>query len=99
MFKGGYVYILTNKNHTVLYTGVTSNLAKRLWEHQNSAYPQSFTTKYNVFKLVYYEGFHSIEEAIAREKQIKGGSRAKKEKLINSMNHDWNDLSGEFIEK
>ncbi len=99
MYKGGYVYILTNKNHTVLYTGVTANLAKRLWEHQNQSHPNSFTAKYNVFKLVYYEGFHTIQEAIGREKQIKGGSRKKKETLIISINPDWKDLSEDFIEK
>ncbi len=98
MYKGGYVYILTNQNNTVLYTGVTSNLAKRLWEHQNKSHPQSFTSKYNVFKLIYYEGFHLIEEAIAREKQIKGGSRKKKEMLVNSVNPEWNDLTNEFID-
>lgn len=92
MYKGGYVYILTNKNHTVLYTGVTANLAKRVWEHQNKLYPNSFTAKYNAFKLVYYEGFHTIEEAIGKEKQIKGGSRKKKEMLINTINPEWKDL-------
>ncbi|MGE0637099.1 MAG: GIY-YIG nuclease family protein [Bacteroidia bacterium] len=98
MYKGGYVYILTNKNNTVLYTGVTANLAKRLWEHKTNAYPGSFTSKYNVYKLVYFEGFHSIEEAIAREKQIKAGSRKKKELLINSINADWRDLTNQFID-
>lgn len=93
MERGGYIYILTNKNHTVLYTGVTSNLAKRLYEHRTGFYEKSFTSKYNVTKLVYFEEFTSIEEAIAREKQIKAGSRQKKLDLINHFNPDWKDLS------
>ena len=92
MKRGGAVYILTNKNNNVLYTGVTSDLKKRIYEHKNKIYSTSFTNKYNINKLVYYEAFHSIEEAIAREKQIKGGSRDKKIKLIEDLNPDWNDL-------
>jgi len=95
MQKGGCIYILTNRNNTVLYTGVTSNLQARVYEHQNNKYPTSFTAKYNVHKLVYFETFHSIEEAIAREKQIKAGSRKKKEELINSVNSEWKDLTSE----
>ena len=94
MKYGGYVYILTNKNNTVLYTGVTSNLLKRLEEHREGMHSNAFTRKYNCNKLVYFEGFNRIEDAIAREKQIKGGSRAKKEALIFSINADWRDLSG-----
>ena len=94
MERGGYIYILTNKNHTVLYTGVTSNLANRLYEHSTGLYRNSFTNKYNVKELVYYEEFLSIEEAIYREKQIKAGSRQKKLDLINRFNPDWNDLTG-----
>jgi putative endonuclease len=90
--RGGYIYILTNKNHTVLYTGVTSALAQRVWKHRAGQFINAFTSRYNVTKLVYYEGFLSIGEAIAREKQIKAGSRKKKVDLINSMNPDWNDL-------
>lgn len=86
MQRGGCIYILTNKNNTVLYTGVTSNLPARIYEHQTNKYPNSFTAKYNVHKLVCYETFHSIEEAIAREKQIKADSRKKKEELINGIN-------------
>lgn len=93
MERGGYIYILTNKNHTVLYTGVTSNLANRLYEHRAGFYKNSFTSKYNVFQLVYFEEFLSIEEAIAREKQIKAGSRRKKMDLINGFNPEWKDLS------
>lgn len=92
MERGGYVYILTNKNNTVLYTGVTSNLYNRIQEHTHKKYPNSFSAKYNVTKLVYYEGYSSIEEAIAREKQLKAGSRIKKCNLINAFNPTWNDL-------
>lgn len=97
MERGGYIYILTNKNNTVLYTGVTSNLGNRLYEHRTGKYKTSFTHRYNVTKLIYYEGFVSIEEAIFREKQIKAGSRKKKLELINGYNPDWNDLSGDFV--
>ncbi len=98
MFKqtGGYVYILTNKNNTVLYTGVTNNLKKRFEEHILKINPKSFTSRYNVNKLVYYESFFLIGDAIAREKQIKAGSRKKKEFLINSVNSGWIDLSKEL---
>jgi putative endonuclease len=97
MEKGGYIYILTNKNRTVLYTGVTSNLANRLYEHQNGSYKTSFTYKYNVKELVYYEEFLSIEEAIFREKQIKAGSRQKKLDMINHLNPRWEDLTNFII--
>lgn len=93
MERGGYIYILTNKNHTVLYTGVTSNLKNRIYEHQTGFYKNSFTSRYNVTKLVYYRGYTNIEEAIAGEKQIKGGSRQKKIELINQFNREWKDLS------
>ena len=96
MKYGGYTYIMTNKNNTVLYTGVTSNLIKRVYEHKESIFPNSFTSKYNLNKLVYFEGFNRIEDAIAREKQIKGGSRRKKIELINSLNPEWNDLIDSF---
>ena len=86
-----HVYILTNKYHTVLYTGVTSDLYNRILEHKYRDNP-GFTSKYNVHKLVYFEAFEDINQAIAREKQIKGGSRQKKLDLINSMNPDWTDL-------
>ena len=82
MERGGYIYIVTNKNNTVLYTGVSSKLRNRIFEHRSGKYKNSFTDRYNCHKLVYYEGFVSIEEAIAREKQIKAGSRKKKENLI-----------------
>ncbi len=89
---GGAVYIMTNKHHTVLYTGVTSNLIVRIQQHINNEYAKSFTSKYNVIKLVYYKAFSRIEEAIAEEKRIKGGSRQQKIDLINSINQNWEDL-------
>ncbi len=92
MKRGGAVYIMTNKRNSTLYTGVTSDLKKRVWEHKNNVYPESFTTKYNCHTLVYYAGFHRIEEAIAEEKRIKGGSRSAKLKLIETQNPQWNDL-------
>ena len=92
MKKGGAVYIMTNKNHTTLYAGVTSDLKKRAHEHKNKIYPDSFTAKYQLHKLIYYEGFHRIEEAIGREKQIKGGSRSQKIEIINGFNPEWKDL-------
>lgn len=92
MQRGGAVYIMTNENHTVLYTGVTSDLLFRIKEHKEKVYPNSFTAKYRVNKLVYYNFFSSIEEAIAEEKRIKGGSRAKKIKLIETMNPAGEDL-------
>ncbi len=98
MKHGGAVYILTNKNHTTLYVGVTSDLQSRLNEHKLKKYPNSFTARYNLDKLVYYEAFHSIEEAVLREKQIKGGSRKKKEDLIRSINPDWQDLNNKLLD-
>lgn len=91
MEKQYYVYLLTNKGNTVLYTGVTNNLIRRVYEHKEKLV-EGFTKKYNVSKLVYYEVFGSVEYAILREKQIKAGSRAKKLALINGMNPKWEDL-------
>lgn len=88
----GYTYITTNKNNTTLYVGVTSNLADRILQHKNKKYPNSFSARYNLDKLVYYEIFQSIVDAIAREKQLKAGNRAKKIALIENINPDWNDL-------
>ena len=82
---------MTNKKNTVLYTGVTNNLRRRVYEHKEKLV-KGFTKKYNITKLVYCEVFDRIEDAIMREKQIKGGSRQKKIDLINSMNKDWGDL-------
>ena len=85
------VYILTNVNNTVVYTGVTGKGIKpRVWEHKQDLI-QGFTKKYKCHKLVYFELCDDIEQAIAREKQIKGGSRAKKIKLIESINPDWKE--------
>jgi putative endonuclease len=97
MQKGGYVYILTNKTHTVLYTGVTNNLSRRLEEHRGKLDKNSFTYRYNVTILDYFEEYDNIEDAIEREKQIKTGSRRKKIVLINSLNPEWRDLSVEFM--
>ncbi len=82
---------MTNKRNTVLYTGVTNDLKRRGYEHKGK-FVEGFTKKYNINKLVYYEVFQDAENAILREKQIKGGSRAKKIALINSFNPNWNDL-------
>lgn len=84
---------MTNKNNTVLYTGVTSNLPKRVQEHKVRFHELSFTSKYNLNKLVYWESFQEIGDAIFREKQIKAGSRQKKINLINSLNSEWKDLA------
>jgi putative endonuclease len=92
MERGGYVYIMTNKNNTVLYAGVSSKLRNRVYEHKTGKYKKSFAYRYNCHKLVYFEGFVSIEEAIAREKQIKKSSRKKKESLIDQMNPEWLDI-------
>ncbi|MDD6487925.1 MAG: GIY-YIG nuclease family protein [Spirochaetales bacterium] len=89
--RKSYIYILFNKPNGTLYTGVTSDLAKRIWEHKNKI-TGGFTTKYNVDKLGYYEEFTDIKDAIAREKQIKGGSRKKKLDLIMNGNPNWIDL-------
>ncbi len=89
--KKSYVYILTNINNTVLYTGVTSNLVKRIYEHRNKEVP-GFTEKYNLNKLIYYEIFEDIVSAITREKQIKGWLRSKKIALIEKVNQNWDDL-------
>ncbi len=86
-----YVYMLTNKANNVLYTGVTNNLPRRVYEHKNGL-ADGFTKKYNVHKLVYYDCTTDVKAAIAREKQIKGWTRAKKNKLIDEFNPTWNDL-------
>ena len=84
---------MTNKNHTVLYTGVSSDLASRVTQHKAKHYPKSFSAKYNCDQLVYYMFYSRIEEAIAREKQIKGGSRVSRLRLIEGLNPEWKDLS------
>ncbi len=92
MEKGGFVYIMTNKNHTVLYTGVTSDLINRIQQHIQRLMPGSFTSRYNINKLVYYNYFPSIELAISEEKRIKAGNREAKVDLIESINPQWEDL-------
>ncbi len=87
-----YVYIMTNKNNTVLYTGVTNNLQRRVYEHKKQL-GKGFTTKYNVSKLVYFDCTSDVTAAISREKQIKGWSRKRKEKLVDAFNPKWADLS------
>jgi len=89
--------MLTNKNNTVLYTGVTNNLQRRIYEHQNELV-EGFTKKYKVHKLVYYDYTSDVTSAIAREKQIKGWTRAKKNELVNSFNPQWKDLSKEIYD-
>jgi len=96
MHRGGTVYIMASPNRGVLYTGVTSNLSRRVFQHRNKEYPESFSAKYNCVMLVYYSNFSSIVDAIAEEKRIKGGSRKQKENLIDSMNPEWKDLSDEI---
>jgi len=90
-----FVYLMTNKNNTVIYTGVTNDLKRRVYEHKEKM-TNGFTKKYNVNKLVYFEFTSDINSAIQREKQIKAGSRQKKIDLINSMNKEWKDLYNEI---
>jgi putative endonuclease len=92
-----YVYILTNEHGNVMYVGVTSNLEKRIAEHKAGTM-KGFTSKYNIHKLVYFEQTSSIESAIMREKEIKKWRREKKNKLVETLNPDWNDLKdwGDF---
>ncbi|MHB8260213.1 MAG: GIY-YIG nuclease family protein [Bacteroidia bacterium] len=85
------IYIMTNKYNGVLYTGVTNDLKKRVYEHKEKI-KEGFTSRYNINKLVYYEHFTNIDEAIAREKQIKAGSRKKKIQLVEGLNKKWEDL-------
>lgn len=91
MHKESYVYLLANKHNNVLYTGVSNDLIRRVYEHKNKLVA-GFTKKYNVDRLVYYEACESIIVAIEREKQIKGWSRKKKHDLINGLNPEWSDL-------
>ncbi|WP_396167516.1 GIY-YIG nuclease family protein [Flavobacterium sp.] len=96
--KTGFVYIVTNKYNNTYYVGVTSNLPKRILEHKEKRYENSFSARYNLNKLVYYEQFQMIGDAIAREKQLKAGSRAQKINLIQGLNPNWNDLYDEIID-
>lgn len=90
--KAGFIYIMTNKNNTTLYIGVTSHLPNRVVEHRQNKYQNSFTSRYNLYKLVYWESFQEIGDAITREKQLKAGSRQRKIDLINTTNPHWKDL-------
>ena len=92
------MYILTNPINTTTYTGVTSQLYIRMHQHKDKEYKDSHTTKYNIVKLVYYAGFHHIEDAIAEEKRIKGMSRKKKHILISSMNPEWRDMTEDVVD-
>ena len=98
LMKPGFVYIITNKNHTTFYIGVTSNLPSRISDHRNKRFRSSFSAIYNLNKLVYWEAFQEIGDAIGREKQLKAGSRQKKIGLINAFNPEWNDLYDEVSE-
>lgn len=91
-FMGGYVYIVTNKNKTTIYIGVTSNLPERIRQYKNHAFRGSFTDKYNLEYCIYYEYFDKIEDAFERETQLKKWNREKKNNLINQRNPDWKDL-------
>ena len=92
-----FIYILTNKNKTVLYIGVTNDINQRLYEHKHPVeQTRSFTKRYNCFYLVYYELFQDVNQAIVREKELKGWRREKKEKLITSFNPDWKFLNDDI---
>jgi len=90
-----FIYILTNKGNTVLYTGITNDIERRVFEHKEKSI-KGFTEKYNVNKLVYYEIYEEVHMALAREKQIKGGSRKDKINLVNRKNKEWRDLAEDF---
>ena len=94
--KPGFIYIVTNKYNNTFYIGVTSDLPKRILEHIEKRYGNSFSARYNLNKLVCYEQYQMIGDAIAREKQLKAGSRAKKTELIQSINPKWIDLFEEI---
>ncbi|MGO1469685.1 MAG: GIY-YIG nuclease family protein [Tissierella sp.] len=90
-----YVYMITNWNNKVLYTGITNNLERRIYEHKNKLI-KGFTSKYNINKLVYFDYTEDVNSAIMKEKQIKGWIRKKKDKLVESINPGWKDLSEKF---
>ena len=92
-----YVYLLTNEKGNVIYTGVTNDLLRRVYEHKNHLDKGSFTAQYNIEKLVYYETTNDVESAIAREKQIKGWNRKRKNKLVESKNPEWKDLYEDLL--
>ena len=92
MRRRGWVYIITNTHHTTLYVGASSQLKTRITQHREKTFAGSFSAKYNLCKLVYYETFDTVNEAFERERQLKAGSRKRKEKLINGFNPEWKDL-------
>lgn len=92
-----YVYILANDTNVTIYTGVTNDLLRRVYEHRNSLDPNSFTARYKVHKLVYYEETNDINAAIEREKQIKSWNRKRKNKIVESMNPTWQDLYDDLL--
>ena len=96
MAKHYHIYIMTNKYHTVLYTGVTGHITTRGWQHKKRRI-DGFTKRYNCTKMVYFEEFSDVHEAIAREKQIKGWTQKKKEELINKVNPKWRDVYKEAV--
>jgi putative endonuclease len=94
--KAYFVYMMTNRSRVVLYTGVTNSLERRLWFHVNAS-PRSFTTRYKVDRLVYYERFDRARDAISREKEIKGWRREKKNDLVRTLNPKWEDLGEKLL--
>jgi putative endonuclease len=96
MLPVAFVYILTNKINTVLYVGMITDLRTRLWEHREKINPTSFTARYNVSKLIYYKAYQSVEEAVERERFIKGKTRKWKEDLIATKNSAWKELTSEI---
>lgn len=94
----GFVYILSNSTHTAIYVGVTNNLLRRVDEHRRHVYPKSFTAKYQITRLVYFESFEDVRTAISREKQLKSWSRRKKNELIDDFNPKWRDLFPDVVE-
>ena len=92
-----YVYLLSNTTNSTVYTGVTNNLLKRVYEHKHNLDSNSFTARYHVHKLVYYETTSDVYSAIEREKQIKSWSRSRKNQLVDSMNPRWEDLYGNLL--
>jgi putative endonuclease len=98
MLPTAWVYLLTNRHNSTLYTGVTTDLSTRLWEHQTEQQKKSFSARYNLYKLVHVEPFQTLVEAIRREKYLKGKSRAFKEALIHKANPGWSDISNKFID-
>ena len=96
MSKTYYVYLLSNKKSTVIYTGMTNDLVRRVYQHKQGQ-SESFTQRYRVNRLMYFESFADVRDALEREKQLKAGSRQKKLDLINSTNPEWRDLYGELL--